>query len=91
MCLLKETQLHVLGEGAVFVAGVEILPHQHLFHGALTGMGLQDAALLLDVKIPALAGQVRIPADDVCLKPSLIENNVSKRNRVSAEGGDING
>ena len=49
------------------------------------------AALLLDTKIPALAGQVRIPADDVCLKPSLIEDNVSKRNRVSTEGGDING
>ena len=49
------------------------------------------ATLLLDAKIPALAGQVRIPADDVCLKPSLIEGNVSKRNRVSVEGGDING
>ena len=49
------------------------------------------AALLLDAKIPALAGQVRIPADGVCLKPSLIEDNVSKRNRVSTEGGDING
>ena len=49
------------------------------------------AALLLDTKIPALAGQVRIPADGVCLKPSLIEDNVSKRNIASTEGGDING
>ena len=49
------------------------------------------ATLLLDKRIPSLAGQVRIPADDVCLKPSLIEDNVSKRNRVSTEGGDING
>ena len=49
------------------------------------------AALLLDTKIPALAGQVRIPADDVCIKPSLIEDNVSKRNRETTEGGDING
>ena len=49
------------------------------------------AALLLDAKIPALAGQVRIPADDVCLKPSLIEDNVSKRNKASMKGGDING
>ena len=49
------------------------------------------AALLLDAKIPALAGQVRIPADGVCLKPSLIEDNVSKRNKASTEGGDING
>ena len=49
------------------------------------------AALLLDTKIPVLAGQVRIPADDICLKPSLIEDNVSKRNRETTEGGDING
>ena len=49
------------------------------------------AALLLDKRIPSLAGQVRIPADDVCLKPSLIEDNVSKRNKASMEGGDING
>ena len=48
------------------------------------------AALLLDTKIPALAGQIKIPADDVCLKPSLIEDNVSKRNIASLEGGDIN-
>ena len=49
------------------------------------------ASLLLTAKIPALAGQVRIPADDVCLKPSLIEDKISKRNRLSVEGGDING
>ena len=49
------------------------------------------ATLLLATKIPTLAGQVRIPADDVCLKPSLIEDNISKRNRLSVEGGDING
>ena len=45
------------------------------------------ASLLLTAKIPALAGQVRIPADDVCLKPSLIEDNVSKRNRASSDSG----
>jgi len=49
------------------------------------------ASLLLAAKIPALAGQVRIPADDVCLKPSLIEDNISKRNRLPVKGGDING
>lgn len=48
------------------------------------------AALLLDKKIAGLAGQVRISADDVCLKPSLIENNVSARNKASMKGGDTN-
>ena len=42
-----------------------------------------------------LSGESTIPKRkvilDVCLKPSLIEDNVSKRNRVSTEGGDING
>lgn len=49
------------------------------------------AALLLDKKIPALAGQFKVSADDVCLKPSLIEYNVSKRSKTSTEGGDIHG
>lgn len=49
------------------------------------------ATLLLDKRIPALAGQVKIAADDVCLKPSLIENNVLRRNNAVTESGDING
>lgn len=49
------------------------------------------ATLLLDKKIAELAGQIRIPAYEVCLKPSLIESNVSTRNKPSMKGGDING
>ena len=52
---------------------------------------LDLAALLLDKRIPILAGQYKIAADDVYLKPSLIENNVSLRNKSTMEGGDING
>lgn len=49
------------------------------------------AALLLDKKIPALTGQFKVSADDVCLKPSLIEDNVSKRSKTSTGSGDIHG
>ena len=49
------------------------------------------AALLLDKRIPPLVGQFRIPADNICLKPSLIENNVTARNTAKRRGGDNNG
>jgi IS30 family transposase len=49
------------------------------------------AALLLDPKIPQLAGQFKITADDVCLKPSLIENSNSNRSKALEKGGDNNG
>jgi len=49
------------------------------------------AELLLDKRIPTVAGQFRVAADDVCLKPSLIENNVSIRNKKAMEGGENNG
>ena len=48
------------------------------------------AALLLDKRIPLLVGQFRIPADNICLKPSLIENNVTARNTAQKKGGDNN-
>lgn len=37
------------------------------------------AALLLDKKIPALAGQFKVSPDKVMLKPALIENSVKER------------
>jgi hypothetical protein len=49
------------------------------------------AALLLDPKIPQLAGQFKVTADDVCLKPSLIENSNSNRSKALEKGGDNNG
>ncbi|MBQ9488950.1 MAG: IS30 family transposase [Lachnospiraceae bacterium] len=49
------------------------------------------AALLLDKKIPQLVGQFRIPPDNICLKPALIEGNVTARITAKKEGGDNNG
>ena len=46
------------------------------------------ATLLLDKRIPFLMGQFRIPADNVCLRPSLIENNVRARIGDTKKGGD---
>ena len=48
------------------------------------------AELLLDKRIPLLTGQFKVAADDVCLKPSLIDNNVAARNSISEEGGECN-
>ena len=39
------------------------------------------AALLLDKRILTLMGQFKVPADSVCLKPSLINGSADKRNR----------
>ncbi len=53
---------------------------------SLNGASPFDLAdLLIDKRIPTLTGQTRIAADDVCLKPSLIET------RVFTKGGEING
>lgn len=49
------------------------------------------AALLLDPKLPILIGQFKIAADNVCLKPSLLEDKVKARKLNSGKGGDING
>ncbi len=49
------------------------------------------AELLLDKKILSLVGQSKISADQVCLKPALIEDSVSARNNSAKKGGDNNG
>ena len=49
------------------------------------------AALLLDKRIPPLVGLFKISADNICLKPSLIENNATARNTAKKRGGDTNG
>ena len=47
------------------------------------------AEFLLDRKIPLLAGQFRVAADEVFLKPSLIDNKNKARNQVpNMTGGD---
>lgn len=46
------------------------------------------ANLLLDKRIPALTGQVRIAPDAVCLKPSLI-NRQTTSGSSSGKGGDL--
>lgn len=49
-------------------------------HDSLNGATPYDlAALLLDKKIPALAGQFKVSPDEVMLKPELIENSVKER------------
>lgn len=49
------------------------------------------ADILLDRRIPMLCGQFKIPADKVCLKPSLVDDNASKRNTTNfSKGGDVN-
>ena len=56
---------------------------------SLNGSSPFDLAALLK-RIPLLVGQFRIPADNICLKPSLIENNVTARNTAQKKGGDNN-
>lgn len=48
------------------------------------------AELMLDKRIPRLTGQFKVAADNVCLKPSLIESRVKSRESTTKEAGDSN-
>ena len=53
---------------------------------SLNGVTPYDLAeMLLDKRIPLLTGQSRVAADHICLKPSLIEDNVKARQNQSSE------
>ncbi len=53
---------------------------------SLNGVTPYDLAeMLLDKRIPLLTGQFRVAADHICLKPSLIEDNVKAREKLSTK------